>query len=76
MPWVVAALLATTLVVMQLKTGAPVSPSGAVARLELSLGIELYTNYPPGATLSRDGTRMAFIGVVGGLRQLYVRRLD
>jgi hypothetical protein len=42
----------------------------------LSLGIELYTNYPPGATLSRDGTRMAFIGVVGGLRQLYVRRLD
>ena len=74
-PWVVAALLATTLVVMQLKTGAPISPSGAVARLELSLGIELYTNYPPGATLSRDGTRMAFIGVVGGLRQLYVRRL-
>src|SRR5262249_17846183 len=26
--------------------------------------------------LSPDGTRVAFIGVVGGLRQLYVRRLD
>jgi dipeptidyl aminopeptidase/acylaminoacyl peptidase/predicted Ser/Thr protein kinase len=74
-PWVVAALLATTLVVTQLKNGAPVSSSGAVARLELNVGIELYTNYPPGATLSRDGTRIVFAGVVGGLRQLYVRRL-
>ena len=75
-PWVVAALLAATLMAVQLRNVAPVSPSGAVARLEMSLGVELYANYPPGATLSRDGTRMAFIGVAGGLRQLYVRRLD
>ena len=75
-PWVVAASLAAALMAVQLRTGAPVAPDGAVARLELSLGVELYANYPPGATFSRDGTRMAFIGVAGGLRQVYLRRLD
>ena len=77
LPWVTAALLATTLVVMQVR-GDPPAPRQPVARLEVNLpaGIELYANYPQVATLSQDGARMAFVGTLGGRRQLYVRRLD
>jgi serine/threonine-protein kinase len=54
------------------------SPEPVATRLELNLpaGVELATIYPPAATLSPDGTRIAFVGVRGGLRQLYMRRLD
>jgi hypothetical protein len=77
LPWVTVALLATTLVVMQVR-GDPPPPRQPVARLEVNLpdGIELYANYPQAATLSQDGTSLAFVGTQGGLRQLYVRRLD
>ena len=48
-----------------------------LARLELTLppNIELYTSARTIA-LSPDGTRLAFIGVMSGARQIYLRRLD
>ena len=54
------------------------SPAGSVTRLDLDLpaGVELVTVYPPGMVLSPDGTRVAFVGVFRGSRQLYTRRLD
>ena len=52
--------------------------AGSVTRLDLDLpaGVELVTVYPPAVVLSPDGTRVAFVGVFRGLRQLYTRRLD
>src|SRR5688572_8819086 len=48
-----------------------------LARLELTLppNLELYTSARTIA-LSPDGSRLAFIGVMSGARQIYLRRLD
>ena len=78
-PWLVAAgsVALAVLVVLQgsRRTG---SFASSVARLDLDLppGVELVTVYPPAVVLSPDGTRVAFVGVFRGLRQLYTRRLD
>jgi eukaryotic-like serine/threonine-protein kinase len=49
-----------------------------VVRLDLSLptGVELNVSTPEGIAVSPDGTGIAFIGVVGGLRRVYMRRLS
>jgi Tol biopolymer transport system component len=44
--------------------------------LDLPTGVELNTSLAQSVAVSPDGTRVAFVGVVGGVRQLYVRRLD
>jgi eukaryotic-like serine/threonine-protein kinase len=78
-PWVVAAgAVAMALMVAERDTRHTASPAGAVTRLDLDLpaGVELVTVYPPAMVLSPDGTRVAFVGVFRGLRQLYTRRLD
>ena len=78
-PWVVAAgAIATALLIVQQGTRRSVSPTGSVTRLDLDLpaGVELATVYPPAMVLSPDGTRVAFVGVFRGVRQLYTRRLD
>jgi eukaryotic-like serine/threonine-protein kinase len=78
-PWVVAAgAVAMALLVVQQSSRRTGSPAGSVTRLDLDLpaGVELVTVYPPAVVLSPDGTRIAFVGVVRGLRQLYTRRLD
>ena len=78
-PWVVAAGAVTmALLVVQQGTRRTGSPAGSVTRLDLDLpaGVELVTVYPPAMVLSPDGTRVAFVGVFRGLRQLYTRRLD
>jgi eukaryotic-like serine/threonine-protein kinase len=78
-PWLVAAgsVALAVLVVLQgsRRTG---SLASSVTRLDLDLppGVELVTVYPPAVVLSPDGTRVAFVGVFRGLRQLYTRRLD
>jgi serine/threonine protein kinase/Tol biopolymer transport system component len=78
-PWIVAAgSVAMALLIVQQgshNTGLPARP---VTRLDLDLpaGVELVTVYPPAVVLSPDGTRVAFVGVFRGLRQLYTRRLD
>ena len=54
-----------------------VASPAPVTRLELTLpaNLELYTAVRTIA-LSPDGSRLAFIGVLSGSRQIYVRRLD
>jgi len=78
-PWVVAAgSVAALLLVVPQATRRSGSPVASVTRLDLDLpaGVELVTVYPPAMVLSADGTRVAFVGVLRGLRQLYTRRLD
>ena len=78
-PWTVAAgAVAMALLVVQQDTRRTGPPAGPVTRLDLDLpaGVELVTVYPPAMVLSPDGTRVAFVGVFRGLRQLYTRRLD
>ena len=75
-PWVVAAgAIATALLIVQQGTRRSGSPTGSVTRLDLDLpaGVELATVYPPAMVLSPDGTRVAFVGVFRGVRQLYTR---
>jgi hypothetical protein len=77
-PWVVAAAsVAVALLVVQQRPRATGSSAGSVTRLDLNLpaGVELWV-YPLGVVLSPDGTRVAFVGVFRGSRQLYTRRLD
>ncbi len=52
------------------------TPAGDVRRLEMSVppGTAMYMGGNIG--ISPDGSAVAFIGVVGGSRQIYVRRLD
>ena len=66
-----------TVVVLRLRSPEQASRGGSVARLELNLpsGVELYVN-AQSVAFSADGTRVAFVGVAGGVRQLYIRRLD
>jgi Tol biopolymer transport system component len=54
-----------------------VPPARSVIRLELDLpaGVELHIG-GQSVALSPDGTHLAFIGVLNGVRQIYVRRLD
>jgi Tol biopolymer transport system component len=49
-----------------------------VTRLELSppTGVELYNGDAQDVALAPDGRRVAFVGVRGGVRQVYVRRFD
>jgi Tol biopolymer transport system component len=78
-PWVVTAgAVAMALLVMRQGNRRTGSPAGSVTRLDLDLpaGVELVTVYPPAMVLSPDGTRVAFVGVFRGVRQLYTRRLD
>ncbi len=54
------------------------SPAPVVTRLELNLpaDVDLYTGTAPAVALSPDGRRVAFIGIHGGTRFLYLRRLE
>src|SRR6185436_1630687 len=49
-----------------------------LTRLEVALpdGIELFTSSARTIGISPDGRKLAFIGIRGGLRQVYVRPLD
>jgi hypothetical protein len=38
--------------------------------------VELYVGSPQNVAVSDDGTRVAFIGIVGGVRQLHVRDIN
>ena len=78
-PWAIAVALAVGLGVGSLLR----NPNGAaaqraVARLELNLppGVDLDSSVGQSAALSPDGTQVAFVGISGGVRQLYLRRLD
>ena len=79
--WGVAAVLAVvvvTLVIVAMWERRTASPAPLVTRLELNLpdGVEPFTFNGNTVTVSPDGTRVAFIGVRGAVRQVYVRALD
>jgi eukaryotic-like serine/threonine-protein kinase len=69
--------VALTVLVQQVRTPNP-ARARFVMRLDLNLpsGVELYTGSAQTAAVSPDGTRVAFIGVLSGVRQIFVRRLD
>jgi WD40 repeat protein len=44
--------------------------------LDLPAGVELYTGNAPAVAITRDGRRIAFLGILGGIRRIYLRSLD
>ena len=75
--WLVAALLAIAWLVTRIGPPGPPSSSPQAMRLELNMppGVEAGEAATPNMAISPDGTRVAFIGSIGGLRRIYVRRL-
>jgi serine/threonine protein kinase len=75
--WLVAALAAVAWLATQIGSLGPAPPSPQVVRLELNMppGVETNETATPNMAISPDGTRVAYIGAVGGLRRIYVRRL-
>jgi eukaryotic-like serine/threonine-protein kinase len=80
--WATVALFSLAIGVASLTTQligrrAP-APTRPVARLDLALppGVELFGGTAPAAILSPDGARLVFVGIRGGIRQLYVRPMD
>jgi Tol biopolymer transport system component/tRNA A-37 threonylcarbamoyl transferase component Bud32 len=80
-PWIVAgaAVLAASVfaALFFAARSRSVIPVG-IARVDLNLpqGLELGTGTGCGVAISRDGTKVAFLGVDGGPRHIYVRPLD
>jgi serine/threonine protein kinase len=79
LPWTVA-LLALVVAGWTLRSpsGTRTSDTTPVRRLELNLpaGIELFTASTRTVAVSPDGARLAFVGALGGIRQVYLRPLD
>ena len=78
LPWAVAATaIAVAAFVVWSRPEAGGSESAPVRRLELTLptGVELFTSNRTVA-VSPDGSRVAFVGVRAGTRQVYLRALD
>ncbi len=78
LPWAVAALaLGVAAFALWDRIGSSASDSLPVRRLELTLptGVELFTSNRTVA-VSPDGSRVAFVGVRAGTRQVYLRALD
>ena len=77
--WILGAMLAAGIALLVgPKAWRDTSRASSATRLELTLppGVELYTGYGANASIAPDGTHIAFIGAVGGIRQLYVRGMD
>jgi serine/threonine protein kinase/Tol biopolymer transport system component len=55
--------------------GSAPGPTATTSRVELNLpaAVELFVGSPQNVAVSDDGARVAFIGISGGVRQLYVR---
>ena len=75
LPWIVAAGFAVVAAVLYVRTPAGSNTASArVIRTELDLppDVEFFS----GPSISDDGSKVAFIGVGPGVRQIYVRSLD
>ena len=78
LPWATAAIaLGIAAFVLWVSSGSRSSDPAPVRRLELTLpsGVELFTSNRTVA-VSPDGSRVAFVGVRAGTRQVYLRALD
>jgi Tol biopolymer transport system component len=69
--------IGATVLVQRVRSPQVESPARSMMRFELNLpaGVELYT-LGNSVAFSPDGTRVAFVGVVGGSRHIFLRRLD
>ena len=78
LPWALAAVMAAALAGLSAFPRRAASPNRGVTRLDMNLppGVELYTLSGQDLAMSPDGTRIAFVGVASGVRQVYVRALD
>jgi serine/threonine protein kinase len=77
-PWVVAAIVVgVAAFALWATSGTRAANLAPVRRLELTLppGVEMFTSSQTVA-VSPDGTRVAFVGVRSGTRQVYLRSLD
>jgi hypothetical protein len=77
--WSVAAVLAVVAMALAItRSAGETSSPRPVTRLELNLpaGVELFTYGGQSLAVSPDGTRVAFVGVRGAARQIYIRALD
>ena len=76
-PWIIAALSTLAVVVIYVGSRPTEQRRAQVTRLDLTVpnGVELFVG-PSAVALSPDGQRVAFVGIEGGNRRLYVRRLD
>jgi len=77
-PWILAGALAVATLVLLATSRAAPSVVPTVMRVDLNLpaGAELYSTGGSGITISPDGTRVAFVAIRDGTRQVYVRQLD
>ena len=74
----VVLISAATFFAMRLASPGAESADPRVSRVELNLpaDTELYIQAASSVALSPDGTAVAFLGTIGGIRQVYLRRLD
>jgi serine/threonine protein kinase/Tol biopolymer transport system component len=77
LPWAVAAIAVGLAAFVLWGTSSSTTEVAPVRRLELTLpsGVELFTSNRTVA-VSPDGSRVAFVGVRAGTRQVYLRALD
>jgi serine/threonine-protein kinase len=78
LPWGLAAISAVVSLRLLVGPARDGSSDRVITRLEMTLptGVELFTLAGGSIAVSPDGRRVAFVGVLGGLRQIYVRALD
>jgi len=78
LPWTVAAGLAVALIVTTALPREPPRTDAGVTRLHITLptDLELYAVAGHWLSLSPDGKMLALVGVRGGARQVFLRRLD
>jgi eukaryotic-like serine/threonine-protein kinase len=79
LPWILAALaIAMSFALKLWRPRLEATTEPTVTRLELSLpaGVDLDASVGQNVAISPDGTQVAVVGVLGGMRQLYVRRFD
>jgi Tol biopolymer transport system component len=76
-PWAIATLSLVALLATQVAPRRGVTPPAGVTRLEMTFppDVEPYIG-PAALAFSPDGSRVAFVGIKAGNRQLFVRRLD
>jgi eukaryotic-like serine/threonine-protein kinase len=77
LPWAVAAIAVGLAAFVLWGTSSSTTEVAPVRRLELTLpaGVEMFTSSRTVA-VSPDGARVAFVGVLAGTRQVYLRALD
>ncbi len=78
LPWAIVALLGGAFLVTRVGSGPAGSASRGVIRVDMNMpfAVESSTTSTPNVAISPDGERVAFVGALGGLRRLYVRRFD